>query len=170
MKKTQQILATIISFIIITFFVGSAHAQTWTGDYTITDSGDIAPLSGYTEVTGSLTIGRDPYGATPTTLTLKAGAGFFNGETYTVSAQDGSASATLESGVDGWYVLGNLVFGGLLGYLIIDPATGAMFTLPEEPRILKFLTFLRKSGSRSFGSMHSRKVRGKVMFDTTTSE
>jgi hypothetical protein len=56
MKKTQQILATIITLIILTFFVGSVQAQVWEGDYTISDSDDIAVLSGFTEVTGDLTI------------------------------------------------------------------------------------------------------------------
>jgi len=71
-------------------------------------------------------------GKTPTTVTLKAGAGFFKGETYTVAfSHEGSASHTaqIERGVDGWYILGNLLFGGLIGYLIVDPATGAMWTL-----------------------------------------
>ena len=33
--------------------------------------------------------------------------------------------------VNGWYV-GNIVFGGLLGLLIIDPATGAMYSLSTK--------------------------------------
>ena len=33
--------------------------------------------------------------------------------------------------VDGWY-WGNLVIGGLLGFLVIDPATGAMYKLHEK--------------------------------------
>jgi hypothetical protein len=34
--------------------------------------------------------------------------------------------------VDGWY-FGNLLFGGLIGLLIVDPATGAMYKLePNE--------------------------------------
>ncbi|MDD5412721.1 MAG: hypothetical protein PHF31_15155 [Methylobacter sp.] len=32
--------------------------------------------------------------------------------------------------MNGWY-FGNLVFGGFVGILIIDPATSAMFRLPE---------------------------------------
>jgi len=31
--------------------------------------------------------------------------------------------------LDGWYIAGNLLFGGLIGYFIVDPATGAMWTL-----------------------------------------
>ncbi len=71
-------------------------------------------------------------GKTPTTITLKAGAGFWKGENYTVSfKKEGYASHTaqIERGVDGWYIAGNLVFGGLIGWLIVDPATGAMWTL-----------------------------------------
>jgi hypothetical protein len=59
MKKTKQILATIISLIMLTFFVGSAQAQVCTGSYHIDDintSGDIAYLSGCTEITGDLII------------------------------------------------------------------------------------------------------------------
>jgi hypothetical protein len=56
MKKTQHLLATIISLIILTFIVGSAQAQVWDGGYSINASADIAALSGYTEVTGYLLI------------------------------------------------------------------------------------------------------------------
>ena len=45
MKKTRQVLTTIISLIILSFFVGSAQAQVWVGDYTITTSADITTLS-----------------------------------------------------------------------------------------------------------------------------
>lgn len=43
--------------------------------------------------------------------------------------------------VDGWY-FGNLLLGGFLGMLIIDPATGAMWKI-ENGFILETL---RKSG------------------------
>ncbi len=32
----------------------------------------------------------------------------------------------------GWYLLGNLFIGGLIGWLIVDPATGAMYTLSSD--------------------------------------
>ncbi len=55
MEKTRQILTTIISsLIILNFCIESAQAQVWVGDYRIHDSGDIAALSGYTEITGTL--------------------------------------------------------------------------------------------------------------------
>jgi hypothetical protein len=71
-------------------------------------------------------------GKTPTTLVLKAGAGFFKGENYAVTfKKEGYATHTaqIQRGVDGWYIVGNLVFGGFVGWLIVDPATGSMWTL-----------------------------------------
>ena len=60
MKKTKQTLAAIISLIILTFFAGSALADVCLGNYTIDDidtAGDIALISGCTEITGSMSIG-----------------------------------------------------------------------------------------------------------------
>jgi len=38
--------------------------------------------------------------------------------------------------VNGWY-FGNFIFGGLLGLLIIDPITGAMYTLsPKDAEVV----------------------------------
>ncbi|WP_371372806.1 hypothetical protein [Thalassotalea aquiviva] len=73
-------------------------------------------------------------GVTPSTVTLKSSAGFFKGETYTVIVKkDGYSDKnyTLTSTVDGWY-FGNILVGGLIGMLIVDPATGAMYSLPER--------------------------------------
>lgn len=72
-------------------------------------------------------------GTTPQSLTLKSSSGFFKKEMYTVTmSQPGydDKTFTLMSGVDGWY-WGNILLGGLLGMLIIDPATGAMYKLPD---------------------------------------
>lgn len=72
-------------------------------------------------------------GTTPGSVTLSSGAGYFKGETYSIAfRKDGFADkqTTLNTSLDGWY-WGNLVFGGVLGMLIIDPATGAMYKLPE---------------------------------------
>lgn len=72
-------------------------------------------------------------GKTPGQVNLKASAGFFQGETYQVSIKkDGykESVGVIDSSLDGWY-LGNIIFGGLLGILIVDPATGAMWKLPE---------------------------------------
>lgn len=73
-------------------------------------------------------------GTTPTTVTLNASAGFFSGERYTVTYEkDGYESSvrTISSELDGWYI-GNILLGGVIGMLIVDPATGAMWKLPEK--------------------------------------
>lgn len=73
-------------------------------------------------------------GTTPTTITLKTRAGYFQGENYEVSfKKDGFAphSALIERGVDGFYLVGNLIIGGLVGWIIVDPLTGAMWTLND---------------------------------------
>ena len=38
-------------------------------------------------------------------------------------------TVTVDTRLNGWYIGGNLIFGGLIGWLIVDPATGAMWTL-----------------------------------------
>ncbi len=78
--------------------------------------------------------GKEIYkGKTPTTVTLKSGAGFFTGASYKVTFEKSGyepQTAVIEKQLDGWYI-GNIVFGGLIGFLIVDPATGAMWKLPE---------------------------------------
>jgi len=68
-------------------------------------------------------------GKTPTIVTLSAKEGFFDGADYTI--ETGHATLPLSSSMNGWYI-GNIVFGGLIGFLIVDPATGAMWKLPEH--------------------------------------
>ena len=72
---------------------------------------------------------------TPCTVDLKRGAGYFQGSKYNVVIEKAGYDTTevkLEPGVGGWYIGGNLFFGGLIGYLAVDPATGAMWTLTPK--------------------------------------
>ena len=71
-------------------------------------------------------------GKTPTSLPLEKKKGYFSGKKYTVKiTKEGYAehSVTVDTRVNGWYIGGNLIFGGLIGWLIVDPATGAMWSL-----------------------------------------
>ena len=76
--------------------------------------------------------GNDVYvGTTPASLMLKSSSGFFSGAEYRVRISHPGYNdkiVTVSSKIEGWY-FGNLLFGGLLGILIIDPATGAMWRL-----------------------------------------
>lgn len=72
-------------------------------------------------------------GTTPFTVTLKRGAGYFRAETYKLSFEKpGFAPLELEisGSLSGWYI-GNILFGGLIGMIAVDPVTGAMFSLPD---------------------------------------
>ncbi len=71
-------------------------------------------------------------GKTPFTTSLKKSRGYFQGAKYKVQVELAGyqpVEALLDTNANGWYIAGNLVFGGLIGWLIVDPATGAMWTL-----------------------------------------
>ena len=71
---------------------------------------------------------------TPFVASLPTKAGYFKSQTYRlVFEMPGYANTevNLESSVSGWY-FGNLLFGGLIGMLIVDPLTGAMYNLAPE--------------------------------------
>ena len=73
-------------------------------------------------------------GTTPEIVTLKSGRGYFKSARYDIKFdKDGYTDKTysVSADVNGWY-LGNIVFGGLIGILIVDPATGAMYKLPKN--------------------------------------
>ena len=70
-------------------------------------------------------------GITPATVSLKRGTGYFKPAAYDVTfKKDGYQTKTVKvtGTVNGWYIA-NIIFGGLIGLLIVDPATGAMYTL-----------------------------------------
>ena len=75
-------------------------------------------------------------GQTPTIINLKTStSGYFNPEKYTVIAsKDGykTEQKIVDWHVSGWYYAGNLLIGGLIGYLIVDPLTGDMYYLDEN--------------------------------------
>lgn len=71
----------------------------------------------------------------PTNVTLMTSDGYFSGETYSVSIRkDGyfAKDLVIDSTPRGWYLFGNIAFGGLIGWFIVDPATGAMYKLRPE--------------------------------------
>ena len=65
------------------------------------------------------------------TVALKRGKEMFKGNNYKIVAETGDEKqeVLLNSGVNGAYVVGNLFFGGLIGWIIVDPASGAMWTI-----------------------------------------
>lgn len=73
-------------------------------------------------------------GKTPTAMKLKSGSAFFSKESYVVTLTMNGyepKKINVECKLNGWYI-GNILFGGVIGFLIIDPATGAMYKLNTE--------------------------------------
>ena len=73
-------------------------------------------------------------GTTPSTVTLAAGESYFHAKTYTITfSKEGCADqyATVKATLSGWY-FGNILFGGLIGLLIIDPISGKMWKLQPD--------------------------------------
>jgi hypothetical protein len=75
-------------------------------------------------------------GATPTSVTLPKSTGKYWGKkSFTVTiSKDGfqPQAIPVTASANGWYIAGNLVFGGLIGWFIIDPQSGNMYTLSPE--------------------------------------
>ena len=73
-------------------------------------------------------------GETPVRLNLDASRGYFSSASYTfrtIGAPGGEQVMQIQGKLDGWY-FGNLLFGGLIGMVIVDPITGAMYRLEKS--------------------------------------
>ena len=75
-------------------------------------------------------------GATPTSVTLQKSTGKYWGKkNFTVTiAKPGFQAQVIPvaASANGWYIAGNFVFGGLIGWFIVDPLSGNMYTLSPE--------------------------------------
>lgn len=81
-------------------------------------------------------------GQTPTSLSLEKKKEFFRGKKYDVqiiSLNGEEKTITVNTKVGGWY-FGNLLLGGLIGLLIVDPATGGMWVLDTNDIDVTFNT------------------------------
>jgi len=73
-------------------------------------------------------------GVTPVSAMLKRSSGYFSQAKYTAEFSKKNyqtRSAIIYGDINPWY-FGNIIFGGLIGILIVDPATGAMWTLNDK--------------------------------------
>jgi hypothetical protein len=73
-------------------------------------------------------------GTTPATVALTAGEAYFHAKSYNITfSKPGYAQqyAVVKANLSGWY-FGNILFGGLIGILIVDPITGKMWKLPTD--------------------------------------
>ncbi len=100
-------------------------------------------------------------GTTPQVVNLSARGGYFVPAKYTVQvSRSGKVVGTQQvtAGINGWYA-GNIILGGLVGLLIVDPLTGAMYRMPA--------TISVNGGSLAADAPRSLTVAG---IDTLTPE
>lgn len=75
-------------------------------------------------------------GATPTTVTLpKSNGTYWGKKSFTVKVtKEGFQEQVIPvtANANGWYIAGNFFIGGLIGWFIIDPQSGNMYTLSPE--------------------------------------
>lgn len=75
-------------------------------------------------------------GQTPTSVTLNKSTGkYWGGKSFTVEiSKPGYVTQTIpvKASPNGWYIAGNLVFGGLIGYFVVDPLNGHMYSLSAD--------------------------------------
>ena len=75
-------------------------------------------------------------GKTPTTVTLnKSDGSYWGKKSFTVKiSKPGfqTRSIQIKASANGWYIGGNIIFGGFIGWFIVDPLNGAMYTLSPD--------------------------------------
>ncbi|HJV68399.1 hypothetical protein [Ideonella sp.] len=75
-------------------------------------------------------------GQTPTSVTLNKSTGrYWGGKSFKVTiSKPGYKTQVIPvtSSANGWYIAGNFVFGGLIGWFAVDPMNGGMYTLSPE--------------------------------------
>ncbi|NDJ26556.1 hypothetical protein DMB95_01090 [Campylobacter sp. MIT 12-8780] len=84
------------------------------------------------KTSGGISIGKY---TTPASVTLERGRGYFTPQEYKVLVSKPGykdVEFNITHRVSGWYIAGNLIFGGLLGWLVVDPITGAVYILEAE--------------------------------------
>ena len=67
-------------------------------------------------------------------VALTEGEAYFHAKSYNITfSKPGYAQqyAVVKANLSGWY-FGNILFGGLIGILIVDPITGKMWKLPTD--------------------------------------
>lgn len=90
-------------------------------------------------------------GVTPGEVRLDTSPGYFRAATYTFTFSNGKkvlGTRTLNAHVTGWYA-GNILIGGLIGMLVVDPLTGSMYTLPNDVDFSGQLASLEKAPAGS---------------------
>lgn len=75
-------------------------------------------------------------GRTPTSVTLnKSDGSYWGKKSFTVQISKAgfrTQAIPITASANGWYIGGNIIFGGLIGWFIVDPFNGAMYNLSPD--------------------------------------
>lgn len=132
----MNILKSLVLLMMITSSVFLTGCATVVGDSEYAVSVTSKPANANFEITNSeneVIAG----GITPDVVLLPSSDGYFSGAKYFIAFTKDNydlSTVTLNSNLNGWY-FGNLLFGiggVVIGGLIIDPITGAMWELPTH--------------------------------------
>lgn len=107
---------------------------------TIVDGGPTKPVSIKSNPSGQRFVVQDEAGkvvqrgTTPSVINLPRSDGsYFGAVRYKVSLEGSGNAESVKSSPSMWYLGGNVFVGGLIGWLIVDPLNGTMYTLrPDE--------------------------------------
>ncbi len=102
------------------------------------------------DVTITNKFGEEIYkGQSPANITLKSGAGYFSRAMYKVKlSSPGFKEKVIEINFrfNGWYI-GNIVLGGAIGWLIVDPLTGGMWKISNAEQTVDETLFRNNTGA-----------------------
>ncbi len=127
-KNILKIIALYLIFVLLgcsTIFTGTSQNINFTSE----------PSSAKIEVINAYTNMQVYTGTTPATVVLSKGDGYFKSASYIVKiSKDGyeTFQVQITGHLTGWYIAGNILVGGLIGWLIVDPISGGMWTLSPE--------------------------------------
>lgn len=135
MELTMSMKKTFLNAVLIVSSVAITGCATIVGDST-----HLMPVSS-TPSDAAISIvdekGSEIFkGATPTTVTLQKSDGSYWGKkSYSVKiSKPGFETQTIPvtASANGWYIAGNIAFGGLIGWFVVDPLNGHMYNLSPE--------------------------------------
>jgi len=130
MKKVFLQLTTLV----LAIFILLPGCATIFGHSSYPVSIDTNPSSANISITDKK--GKEVFkGQSPAVVKLKGGAGYFSKAEYQVRLSKPGYNeqvVTVDYKLNGWY-FGNLLIGGVLGMVVVDPLTGAMWKLDTPP-------------------------------------
>ena len=131
-RKTVKVTKSLFLLLLLIIFgtlSGCASIIKWNKeDMTFYSNPNLATLQIFNDRSGE----KIANAITPHTIVLNCGQGYFKKALYrVVVSREGyeRKEFSIVGRPSGWYIGGNILIGGLIGWLIVDPATGSMWKL-----------------------------------------